>query len=330
MKNSTRLFDFDKTIYDGDCSVDFFFFTLRRYPSIVRYIPIQVLGLFACALGRINKTRAKELFFIFLRHRFDRNGHIEAFWRAHKHKLKKWYLEEDISRDIIISASPEFLVRPICQDIGVPDVIATNMNIQNGAIKGLNCYGEEKVRRLRAAYGELDVTEAFSDSLSDLPMLQLAKKPMMVIGNQRIPLKEYKPSRLMSRFKDRAFLAFIIIGCVNAVLGIGLSMIASLFIVDPRIAFVCGYGISLVISYILNSKFVFGRTRYSVKKFLYFCFSYIPNFLIQLVIIHYATNQFDLHKFLAYMIAVGIGVPVTYLLLTVITFTKKESGETGE
>ena len=45
---------------------------------------------------------------------------------------------------MIISASPEFLIAPIANQLGVR-YIASKLNPETGTYDGLNCYGDEKV-----------------------------------------------------------------------------------------------------------------------------------------------------------------------------------------
>lgn len=37
-----NVYDFDNTIYDGDSSIDFYFFVLRKKPSIIFLLPKQL------------------------------------------------------------------------------------------------------------------------------------------------------------------------------------------------------------------------------------------------------------------------------------------------
>ena len=37
-------YDFDKTIYDGDSTIDFYIYSLKRNITLIRYLPIQVYG----------------------------------------------------------------------------------------------------------------------------------------------------------------------------------------------------------------------------------------------------------------------------------------------
>ena len=61
------------------------------------------------------------------------------------------------------------------------------MEAQTGVYDGLNCHGEEKVRRMRELYPELQIAAFYSDSRSDAPLARLAQKAYMVKGDARSP-----------------------------------------------------------------------------------------------------------------------------------------------
>ena len=63
----------------------------------------------------------------------------------------------------------------IAEELGV-NLLASRVSPADGKYDGLNCYGEEKVSRFRAAYGNVEIDEFYSDSLSDLPLAKLANK----------------------------------------------------------------------------------------------------------------------------------------------------------
>ncbi len=83
---------------------------------------------------------------------------------------------------VIVTASPEVLVRPLGEMIGADRVIGTRLAFSADGrltprLDGLNCRGTEKVRRLREAYGEdLDLDLAFGDTSGDTAMLKAARK----------------------------------------------------------------------------------------------------------------------------------------------------------
>jgi phosphatidylglycerophosphatase C len=82
---------------------------------------------------------------------------------------------------VIVTASPEILVRPLGEMIGANRVIGTRLGFSADGrltphLDGVNCRGEEKVRRLREAYGEnLDLDIAFGDTSGDKAMLKAAR-----------------------------------------------------------------------------------------------------------------------------------------------------------
>lgn len=95
----------------------------------------------------------------------------------------------DAGRDVVlVSASGEEIVRPIGDRLGVTDVIATRMGVdEHGRYNGeLEFYaaGEAKgdaVRSLAADRGyDLSSCFAYSDSISDLPLLSAVGKPTAV------------------------------------------------------------------------------------------------------------------------------------------------------
>ena len=78
-----NVYDFDGTIYNGDSTVDFYLFALKRKPSLIRYLPKQLWGFVLYGLKRINKTQLKEYFFSFLP-AIDAETLVEAFWNGER------------------------------------------------------------------------------------------------------------------------------------------------------------------------------------------------------------------------------------------------------
>ncbi len=114
-----NVFDFDKTIYDGDSTADFFRFCLHRQPGLSRFLPRIVWGFSLYFLGVWDKTRAKQNFYRFLRAVPDVDGWVSAFWESYLCRIKSWYPAMQRGDDVIISASPEFLLAPACRRLGI-------------------------------------------------------------------------------------------------------------------------------------------------------------------------------------------------------------------
>ncbi|UOX69936.1 HAD-IB family phosphatase [Enterocloster bolteae] len=177
-----NVYDFDKTIYDGDCAVDFYFYCLKKHPIIILCLPRQLLGAFNYKRGRIDKTHFKEEFYSFFSRLKNIDEDVLGFWDKNQEKIKHWYNKNKKDDDLIISASPEFLLSEICSRIGIKRLIASRVDKSTGEYSGLNCYGSEKVLRYREVFDE-DIENFYSDSKSDQPMRDISLKGYIVEGD---------------------------------------------------------------------------------------------------------------------------------------------------
>ncbi len=317
-----NIYDFDDTIYEGDSTKDFYFFCLKKYPKMLCTAPGTIWAFLMYVLGIKTKTQFKEKMYRFLRYVKDVEGTLESFWDKHEHKVKKWYKNTKKEDDIIISASPEFLLKVICERIGINHLIASKVDKNTGIYTGENCWGEEKVKRLYSEYSDAVCEEFYSDSLSDTPLAKIAKTSKIVKGNEFIEWEDYKPSKF-KMFFTREFMSFLIVGGINTISNIIFSTIYSIFIPNTTIAFFPGYITSNVVSYLLNSKLTFNE-RLGFIKFIKFFISYIPNFIIQTVIVWLFDNFIHGPSIIAYALAAIIGVPVTFVFMKIFTFRKEK------
>lgn len=80
----------------------------------------------------------------------------------------------------IVTASPALTVRPFAERLGADTLLGTDLVTDDkgwftGAFAGPNCRGEEKVRRLRAAFGaDVRLAAAYGDTSGDTEMLAIA------------------------------------------------------------------------------------------------------------------------------------------------------------
>jgi HAD superfamily hydrolase (TIGR01490 family) len=108
---------------------------------------------------------------------------------------------------IIVSTSGQEMVRPIGDLLGASEVIATRMEVAEGRYTGQMefwAYGEAKASRLRelaATRGyQLSDCYAYSDSVTDLPMLEAVGHPRAVNPDRAL--------RKIARERDWPVLAF--------------------------------------------------------------------------------------------------------------------------
>lgn len=185
-----NVYDFDKTIYDGDSTIDLYFYCLKKKPSVFfRCFFTQFSGAVKYKTGRISKEQFKERFLSFLKYFQKDDDLLNGFWSENKKKIKQWYLKKKTSDDVIISASPEFLLRPVCDELGV-SLIASVVDRKTGKFSGNNCRGAEKVKRFRESYPDEQIDEFYTDSKSDMPMAKISEKAFLV-KRKRITLMEW-------------------------------------------------------------------------------------------------------------------------------------------
>lgn len=177
-----NVYDFDHTIYQGDSTLDFWRFCLHKYPrALLAFPPACVYGA-AFKLHICSRERFKEQFYRFLRSVPDAAAAVEEFWNRYMPGITAWYLEQKRSDDLIVSASPEFLIGAACERLGV-QCVASKVDPKTGKLLGSNCRGEEKVRRLFSAYPNAEMEEFYSDSKSDVYLARKAKKAFLVKKN---------------------------------------------------------------------------------------------------------------------------------------------------
>jgi HAD superfamily hydrolase (TIGR01490 family) len=202
MSDKLRLaiYDFDDTLYHGDSTVDFWFYLLWRRPYLFLLTPYLLIMGLSRLLRLISFDRMKEAMLSPIR--FLRKGEltemVSDFWelrREHLHSVVVKQLENDKAEGLFmvcITASPEFLVRPMAEYFGFQVFMGTRFKKKNGKIInrmiGQNCKGMEKINRLNAESPfkdrEYEVIRFYSDSSSDLPFLELADEPYAIIDGQ--------------------------------------------------------------------------------------------------------------------------------------------------
>jgi HAD superfamily hydrolase (TIGR01490 family) len=125
-------------------------------------------------------------------------------------------------RIYIVSSSPEEVVRPLASHFGISGVLATQAEVDaSGRYTGelaYYCYGEDKangIRELAERAGlALDGSYAYSDSITDLPMLEAVGHPVAVNPDKDLrkvaeergwPVRDFRrPVRLRSRIAAQA------------------------------------------------------------------------------------------------------------------------------
>lgn len=179
-----NVYDFDKTVYDGDLSIDFWIFCLSRKPVLIRFIPRQMIGFILYFMKKISKEELKSRYFSFFSGIENVDSLVNDFWNGKERKIKHWYKEIRQESDCIISASPYFLLSEICRRLGIKNLIATDVNEKTGNLQGLNCSGMNKLDFFHKQFNDVEIDFFYSDSFSDLPMAKASRRAFFVKGNK--------------------------------------------------------------------------------------------------------------------------------------------------
>lgn len=176
-------FDFDGTLTTRDTLLVFIRYacgTWRFLTGFLRFAPLLVL----MKLRAYPNWRAKQRVFAHFfggmtLESFD--GLCSSFARENQHLLRPKGLEmmrharEEGARILVVSASIDNWVKPFFGDD--VEVMGTRVEVTDGRLTGRfltrNCYGPEKVRRIRQRYPHRDEYQlvAFGDSRGDRELL---------------------------------------------------------------------------------------------------------------------------------------------------------------
>ena len=275
------LYDFDGTIYDGDSGVDIILFAMKKKPLIF----FKLLGAIGIVILYKLKLRTKEQMktrlFSFFKDIDDMDKFVKEFWESHEHKLKSYWLEKKThKKDIIISASAEFWLKPIADKYKVCALIATNIDPKTGEVIGTNCHGKEKVRRFYEDFPRGVVYSMYTDSINDLPLIEEAKEGYLVKKDKIYNYYDYKPNALV-RFwrwgwgvyhKNEELWNYLIVGFLTTVVAVAIKwgLYFTIFDVDNAVQAQAGVIISWIVAvlfaYVANRLVVFKSKSKKILK----------------------------------------------------------------
>jgi HAD superfamily hydrolase (TIGR01490 family) len=184
------LFDFDGTITTHDSFRDFLIFISGKAGFCWRILGVSH-WLIGFVLGLVNNQTAKEqVTRVFLaglsREKFDE--YARAFVKQQLNKIVRptamkkilWHLQQK-HRVIIVSASFSDYLKFWCEQHQL-ELISTRLEEIEGCLTGKfatpNCWGPEKVRRIREylALEDYETVYAYGDSRGDREMLEIANE----------------------------------------------------------------------------------------------------------------------------------------------------------
>ncbi|MCM1364626.1 MAG: haloacid dehalogenase-like hydrolase [Faecalibacterium sp.] len=186
-------YDFDETIYDGESSLEFIFSYLKTDPKIITFLPtvIKIMYLYKkekITFDDFTNKYAHTLKKYFAENDVDVSGLVTKFWDKHEKKIKPFYKDIQRDDDVIITASPEFMMREICNRIGVKHLLATDLDLKEGVVRKA-CFREGKIACFKEAFPEGEIDDFYTDSMNDQFLFPLAKRVFLVKGDKITQIK---------------------------------------------------------------------------------------------------------------------------------------------
>jgi phosphatidylglycerophosphatase C len=184
---AVAFFDFDGTITTKDTFLHFIFFAKGKLAAIIGFIVLApVLILFKIKL--LNNSRAKEIVFAYF-FKAASEEDLKIKGESFTDNINKMLCPDAVNKInwhkqhnhkiYIVTASSEIWLGAWCKENNL-EIIATIYEVKNGIltgkISGRNCYGSEKVAKIKAVcnIGEYMDIYAYGDSKGDLPLLEIA------------------------------------------------------------------------------------------------------------------------------------------------------------
>ena len=176
-----NVYDFDGTIFVNNSLFRFWKYCFKKRPWIILCAPLQLINFLIIAF---DITQDKSLFYSFVRFFPDIKKTVSEFWDENEGDMCEWYMKQKESSDIVVSASPDFLISEICNRLGI-NCIASAVCPKTGKCLGNDCKGAEKVILLRKHYPDTKIGKGYGDSESDIYLLRCAEEGFFVKNNSR-------------------------------------------------------------------------------------------------------------------------------------------------
>ncbi len=175
-------YDFDDTIFRGNSMRRFSIFCTLRLPYLLLYLPVIIVAMLLRAVRILNKNVYLLLLEGFVLFVPNVERFVQKFWDKNMCRVKQWYLDCRREDDIVISATPFFVVGEACKRLGV-SCVATDFSAK-GKLNGKHCHGKYKVKYFCEKYDNAPLTAYYSDSKSDVPLWRYAEKGYLVKGDK--------------------------------------------------------------------------------------------------------------------------------------------------
>jgi phosphatidylglycerophosphatase C len=193
------VFDFDGTLIKEDSMVLFFLRYFKFSWGNIGILLVLVRETVKFFMKKYSQKQYKERFLNSVISSLKNKGFEEISLDFSKYLLNK--ISKDALREIsrlkekgyetiLLSASPDFYLRKVKEDLGFSKLICTQTSFRDGklVITGENCDGQNKIERLLDQYSKYPIdwknSYCFTDNPADSGLLLLFGNPFAVNNNK--------------------------------------------------------------------------------------------------------------------------------------------------
>lgn len=333
-----ELYDFDGTIYDGDSGVDLVLFAIKKKPLLIFKLILSLRVVFLYLLKLRSKEEMKNKIFSFLKEFPDTEEFVKEFWETHEYKIKGfWKNKKNHKNDIIISASGYFWLKPIADKYKVKDLFATNVDSKTGMIIGNNCHGKEKVKIFREKYPDAEIVKMYTDSVNDLPLIEVAQEGILVKRNKLYNYYQYKPNFIVTFWrwgwgvyhKNEELWNYLIVGVLTTIVSLFIYFFCTSIFLNPynkielQVANIISWIFAVLFAYFTNRIFVFkSKSKEVFKEATAFVGSRVLSLLMDMFTMFLVVSVFKFNDKIGKLASQVIVTIANYILSKLFVFKK--------
>ncbi|HLC65268.1 MAG TPA: HAD-IB family hydrolase [Candidatus Nanoarchaeia archaeon] len=200
---AVALFDVDDTIVDGACAIIYAKYLYKKKALNLSFlVKVHLYLLYYMLLARLNRLNIKKIeekWFKELSSKISVDEALHLGRQCFEEEIKpKIYREvlpiikkhaERGDRIVLISNSPKFLIEQLANHLNIKEFYGTDFVCENNRFKSIKqpyCFGEGKAKIIKKSSLDLKNSYAYSDSIHDLPLLEMIKYPNVVNPDRRL------------------------------------------------------------------------------------------------------------------------------------------------
>ncbi|MCQ2562677.1 MAG: HAD-IB family phosphatase [Alphaproteobacteria bacterium] len=187
-KVNVVIFDFDGTLSAKDSNFEFFKYCFKHSFKPWLFLP-WIIIIFGTSIFNYSGVWWRQMIRFFLtKDMIER--YSQDFTQQHKKNRFKWVKKQVAlekkrgNKVVLISASPDFLILPLVDDICFDAILTSVTNKTKPWKYDFLCYEKNKVYALDKWANENKyipkVIRTYSDSISDMPIMQIAQEQVWI------------------------------------------------------------------------------------------------------------------------------------------------------